>query len=248
MGGRTRKLDLSRLRGHQRRVRDDRDLALFPYALVRSRRRRTLCLQINPAGELRLLVPTSTSQGAIDAFLDAKADWIKQTLNRLDQAPKAQPFATGLPLTYLDEVLHLQLDYRPGGAAVKREGLTVSVVAADEERARAALEAWYREAARHQGVARIIHFAPLVGQAPQHIRIAGQKTRWGSCSARGTISLNWRLMLVPGTLFDYVVAHELCHLIHAHHGPRFWRELERIIPDYEHRRRELHKRGAQLSF
>ncbi len=219
-----------------------------PYALVRSRRRRTLCLQISPAGDVRLLVPTSTSQRDIDAFLDAKADWIKRTLSRLDQAPKAPPFATGLPLTYLDLVLHLQVDYRPGAATVKRDGLTLAVVAANEDRARAALEAWYREAARHQGVARIIHFAPLVGRAPQHIRIAGQKTRWGSCSARGTISLNWRLMLVPAPLFDYVVAHELCHLIHAHHGPRFWRELERIMPDYEQRRKELHKRGAQPSF
>lgn len=192
-------------------------------------------------------MPATTSQGAIDAFLDAKADWIKRTLSRLDRAPKAPPFATGLPLTYLDEVLRLELDYRPGGASVKRDGLVLSVVAENEEQARAALEVWYREAARHQSVARIIHFAPLVGHAPQHIRIAGQKTRWGSCSARGTISLNWRLMLVPGALFDYVVAHELCHLIHAHHGPRFWRELERVMPDYEQRRLELHKRGSQLS-
>lgn len=218
------------------------------YALVRSRRRRTLCLQISPTGEVRLLVPTATSQRDIDAFLDAKADWIKRTLSRLEQAPKAPPFATGRSLTYLDLTLRLQLDYRPGAACVKRDGQTVSVIAANEERARAALEAWYREAARHQAVARIIHFAPLVGRAPQHIRIAGQKTRWGSCSARGTISLNWRLMLVPGALFDYVVAHELCHLIHAHHGPRFWGELERVMPDYELRRKELHKRGAELSF
>lgn len=193
-------------------------------------------------------MPTATSQRDIDAFLDAKADWIKRTLSRLEQAPKAPPFATGRSLTYLDLTLRLQLDYRPGAACVKRDGQTVSVIAANEERARAALEAWYREAARHQAVARIIHFAPLVGRAPQHIRIAGQKTRWGSCSARGTISLNWRLMLVPGALFDYVVAHELCHLIHAHHGPRFWGELERVMPDYELRRKELHKRGAELSF
>ncbi|MHB8254101.1 MAG: M48 family metallopeptidase [Acidiferrobacter sp.] len=220
---------------------------LPPYALIRSRKRRTLCLQISPTGDIRVLVPTTTSQRDIDAFLQAKARWIERTLDRLDQRAKAPPFATGLALAYLDETLHLHLDYRPCAATVLRHGRTLSVVARDETQARAALELWYRDAARHHSVARIIHFAPLVGRAPKRIRIAGQKTRWGSCSGHGTISLNWRLMLVPGTLFDYVIAHELCHLIAAHHGASFWRELERVMPDYEDRRVRLRDIGSQLT-
>ncbi|HUW97276.1 MAG TPA: SprT family zinc-dependent metalloprotease [Acidiferrobacter sp.] len=218
------------------------------YALVRSRKRRTLCLQINPAGQLRLLVPTTTSQGDIDAFLDAKSQWIHRTLARLEKISKAPPFATGMALRYLDETLRLQLNDGPDQAGVRRYGETLAVTASNPTQARAKLELWYRNEARHHSVARIIHFAPLVGHAPKRIRIAGQKTRWGSCSTRATISLNWRLMLVPERLFDYVVAHELCHLIAPHHGPQFWRELGRVMPDYEDRRAQLRDIGSQLTF
>ena len=141
----------------------------------------------------------------------------------------------------------LRLQYRAGPPSVRRDGDVLRVAAAGEDPARAAVELWYREAARHHALARIIHFAPLVGRAPKQIRIGGQKTRWGSCSARGTISLNWRLMLVPADLFDYVIAHELCHLIAPHHKPSFWRELARVMPDYEARRLTLRDIGARLS-
>lgn len=217
------------------------------YALVRSHKRRTLCLQINPAGELRLLVPVTTSQRDIDAFLDAKSRWIQRTLKRLEKLSKAPPFATGMVLRYLDDTLYLHWDCGPGPACVRRHGETLAVTASNATQARALLELWYRDEARHHSVARIIHFAPLVGRAPKRIRIAGQKTRWGSCSTRGTISLNWRLMLVPEMLFDYVIAHELCHLIAPHHGPRFWRELGRVMPDYEDRRGRLRDIGSQLT-
>ncbi len=218
------------------------------YALVRSRKRRTLCLQVSPAGELRLLVPARTSQQDIDAFLTAKSLWIERALKRARALPEMPPFADGLGLRVLDDRVTLALRLRPGPARVQRTGSLLSAAACDEVQARAAVESWYREAARHHAVARIIHFAPLVGRVPRRIRIAGQKTRWGSCSPQGTVSLNFRLMLMPAALFDYVVAHELCHLIAAHHGRAFWRELARVMPDYERRRERLHEIGQHLPF
>lgn len=217
------------------------------YALIRSAKRRTLCLQISPAGQLRVLVPVNARQSDIEAFIQAKARWIERTLTRLKEAAQAPPFTNGLALGYLDETLRLQLETSMGSANVRRDGPVLSVGAPDERAARAALELWYREEARHHALARIIHFAPLVGRAPKRLRIAGQKTRWGSCSARGTISLNWRLMLVPSALFDYVIAHELCHLIAPHHRPPFWRELARVMPDYEERRANLRDITGRLS-
>jgi len=194
-----------------------------------------------------VLAPTHMRQSEIDAFLQAKSRWIERTLSRLDQVPRPPPFASGLPLAYLD--LTLRLDWvRTGYAAgVQRDAGILRVAAKDEAQARRAIELWYREEARHHALARIIHFAPLVGRAPKRLRIAGQKTRWGSCSTQGTISLNWRLMLVPAALFDYVVAHELCHLIAPHHRPPFWRELVRVMPDCEERRRRLHDMATQLT-
>jgi predicted metal-dependent hydrolase len=95
---------------------------------------------------------------------------------------------------------------------------------------------------------RIAHFAPRVGRAPARISIRAQRTRWGSCSGRGTISINWRLMLASPEVMDYVIVHELCHLLQANHSARFWREVARVMPDYAHRQRQLREFGRQLVF
>jgi hypothetical protein len=81
---------------------------------------------------------------------------------------------------------------------------------------------------------------------PGRIRIAGQRTRWGSCSPRGTVSLNWRLALAPPEVLDYVVVHELCHLVESNHSPRFWALVAHRRPDYGEARRWLHDHGHAL--
>ena len=85
-----------------------------------------------------------------------------------------------------------------------------------------------------------------LGVAYQRIRVAGQRTFWGSCSARGTLSFNWRLVLAPLDVLDYVVVHELCHLRVSDHSPRFWKLVESRRPEWRQRREWLHRHGAEL--
>jgi len=82
-------------------------------------------------------------------------------------------------------------------------------------------------------------FAPLVGKAPQQVRITSAKTRWGSCSAKGGLNFSWRLLCAPPEAMDYVVVHELAHLIEFNHSSRFWAIVEGILPDYKARRQSL---------
>ena len=82
-------------------------------------------------------------------------------------------------------------------------------------------------------------FAPLVGKAPQQVRITSAKTRWGSCSAKGGLNFSWRLLLAPPEAVDYVVVHELAHLVEFNHSPRFWAIVKGILPDYKARRQSL---------
>lgn len=111
---------------------------------------------------------------------------------------------------------------------------------------RAALEKRYLEAAREYFPKRVSYFLPLTGGSFHHITIRDQKTRWGSCSAKGTLSFNWRLMLAPPAVLDYVVVHELCHLTHMDHSPAFWALVESVCPDYRIHRKWLKDHGLEL--
>jgi predicted metal-dependent hydrolase len=93
---------------------------------------------------------------------------------------------------------------------------------------------------------RVAHFAPLVGVTYGRITIRNQRTRWGSCSSRGNLNFNCLLMLVPPKVLDYVVVHELCHRKEMNHSPRFWAEVERIIPDFKTYEKWLKTEGGRI--
>lgn len=109
-----------------------------------------------------------------------------------------------------------------------------------------ALEKRYRQAAASYFPKRVKYYLPFTGGHYTRITIRGQKTRWGSCSSRGTLSFNWRLMLAPPRVLDYVVVHELCHLTHMNHSPDFWAQVEKVMPDYRIYKLWLKDHGMEL--
>lgn len=111
---------------------------------------------------------------------------------------------------------------------------------------RTALEKRYKEAARSYIPKRVAYYHAMTGGTYNHITIRSQKTRWGSCSSKGTLSFNWRLMLAPPAILDYVVVHELCHLTHMNHSPMFWQSVESVYPDYKNARKWLKEHGNEL--
>jgi predicted metal-dependent hydrolase len=88
--------------------------------------------------------------------------------------------------------------------------------------------------------------APAIGVEPARVQIRDQRSRWGSCSTRGTLSFNWRLVLAPFDVLDYVVVHELCHLREPNHSSRFWKLVEQRRPDWRAQRDWLHEHGPEL--
>ena len=94
--------------------------------------------------------------------------------------------------------------------------------------------------------ARIRHFAPVVGVTVGRVTIRNQRTRWGSCSAKGNLNFNCLLMLCPENVRDYVVVHELCHRLEMNHSPRFWADVEAVLPDYREPKRWLRENGGDL--
>lgn len=110
----------------------------------------------------------------------------------------------------------------------------------------AAIERWYRRAARAEVTPRLERAAAALGTGYERLSIRDQRTRWGSCSASGAIAINWRLLLGPEQVLDYVVWHEACHLVAMDHSPRFWSLLESHVPGYRAPRDWLRRNGAAL--
>ena len=111
------------------------------------------------------------------------------------------------------------------------------------------LERLYRAEAQRYFTERAEHFSDVLGVTYEQIQIRNQKTRWGSYSQRtGTLSLNFRLLMAPPDIIDYVIVHELAHAEHPNHGPRFWRLVEQHVPDYEAKNEWLKENGATLVF
>ena len=223
-----------------------------PYAFKRVPRRRHVHILVNDEGTIEVRAPWRFSLAKARELLRENAQWVMQSLDSVREKLAQRPrLVTGAHLRLLDE--SLRLDVRPRAQVdlfsnarswrgrVERRGtvLRVSTTSLGDDELRALIESWYRREAATHLAGRVEHYSPRLGVRPSRVTIRGQRSRWGSCSGKGTVSLNWRLMMVPGALADYVVVHELCHLRHMDHSPRFWAMVSGAIPDYQHCRRGL---------
>ncbi len=177
----------------------------------------------------------------IEDALRQNTGWILEGLDKLAARGLPRParsFTQGEKLPYCGQDLSLALHtcFSPRGAIRRRGGelnVHVPLDVPDEERAvyvRKMLGAWYRQRARQELASRLERFCALLGMPMPVFKISRGKSRWGTCSSQGVIHLNWRLLLLPPELCDYVVAHEACHLRQLDHSPRFWELLRGILP------------------
>ena len=209
------------------------------YQIRSSTRRRSLALELRSDG-LTVAAPQGTPLTLIRHFVVSRHAWIESHQRRLAAQPALLTLAHGALLPLLDTKLELHLRHGAGGGRCLRQGDALHVRAPNAAAARATIERWLRRTAAEHFHERVAHFAPQVGRMPQKIAIRAARTRWGSCSARGTLCFNWRLMLLPAALADYVVVHELCHLKVPNHSPRFWAEVARLLPNWPEYRSALH--------
>lgn len=220
------------------------------YQLKRSSRRRSLAIQIGPKG-LQVHAPLYLDQQAISAFVVQKQHWIRQHLQQqhpvIDHVARAE-----LPM--LGDTLRLRT-VRDAVTATTRDGdeLWVQVshrVHADNVAGTVKLQLiqWYTNQASSWFAGRIAVFAKRMAVVPGTLQIKGWQTKWGSCHSDSTICLNWRLMLAPGWVGDYVVVHELAHLVHMNHGDAFWQLVQLHCPHYKDAKGWLKKHQQQLQF
>ncbi len=212
----------------------------IPYTVRRSPRARHVRVNVHTHSGVEVVLPARAPQRAAAAAVRELRPWIERRLRKAEQA-LAQVAARGATVPYLDS--SLALVPQAGRTRVHRAGERLLVPSGD---ARPALERFYRRAAREEIAPRLDRAAALAGCSYSGLSIRAQRTRWASCSAAGRMSFNWRLLLAPERVLDYVVWHEVCHLEILDHSPRFWGLLERRWPGYREDRLWLRRHGATL--
>ena len=222
----------------------------IPYTVRRSDRARRARIQVSAEG-VEVVVPKRLALAEVEPFVEEKRPWIERTLLRMREADAERPPARledGGEVPYLDERLALSVRREPGRkrAHVARRGDTLSVRVGRPEDVRDALEGWYRREARREIESRLDAAAARAGTPYTKLSIRSQRTRWASCSSSGAMSFNWRLLLGPEAILDYVIEHEVAHLKVHDHSKRFWRLLESRCPEYETHERWLRQNGTTL--
>jgi predicted metal-dependent hydrolase len=217
----------------------DRSLTI---GVLVSRRARRIALRVDERnGEVRLVLPRFVSQAEGLAFARQKAPWIVRQIAAL---PPRVPFAPGALVPYLGRLRRIRHDATGRGTVLVEDG---EIVVAGEERFLARrLTDWLRRTARRTLAERATRLACRLDKRVTSVRIRDTRSRWASCSSDGLMSFSWRLMLAPEDVIDYVVAHEVAHLVELNHGPRFWRLVSDLCPDHRTARRWLKDNGTAL--
>ena len=229
--------------------RDLRRLTLaaeaLEYVLVRRHGRRGVGFKVDESG-LTVNAPASMSLARIEALVRESERWVLRKVAewRSRRVPPAS-WSDGATLPFLGEALTLRLGRGPR-RRVTRSDSELAVVLRDPEsdRVRRAVVDWYKQAAKDHFEARVVALAHAASLAPPILLVSSARSRWGSCNTRREVRLCWRLVKAAPALVDYVICHELAHLRHMDHSAAFWREVERMCPEYRVLRSRLLEHDA----
>lgn len=238
------------------------------YGVRLSNRAKNLRLQVTPDMGLTVVAPTNFNLLEIEKILQLKKDWILNQFHYFNQLAEARPHSASpapepqasidagkitllnSPLLYLGRECHVLLNIEPelkGLIKVNLKKATLRVAVADEGQAVAAVEKWYYQRANYYINKRTEMLSKVIGVTYNSITVRQLKTRWGSCSGHKNLNFNWRLIMAPPSVIDYVIIHELCHLIELNHSKRFWAIVASRCPTYDKERNWLRSNISKLN-
>ncbi len=231
------------------------------YTLKRSKRK-SVAIIIERNGKVLVKAPSWLPLYRIDKFVQEKADWIKrkqEEVASMEQIETAHSYETGDTFLFDGQEYTLIIVQEDrNGSTVEKDSAGQKILVSghdmEPQKVRLVLEGFYRKQAEEVFRDRVKYWHFVLEQHTKNgdrielgkIAVRNQKTRWGSCSSKGNINFNWRLLMAPGKVLDYVVVHELCHLVYMNHSGAFWGLVEELLPDYGERRRWLKENSRLL--
>lgn len=203
-----------------------------PLRLVRNPQARRYILRLCPDGSARVTIPRGGSVAAARAFAGRQSAWLERQLQTLrNHPPQSTAWGIGSEFLFRGERVLIEACGSEGDLHI-RFGTEMLCVQASNGDLRAAVEHHLWRLASHELPPRLMDYAAVHRLPVRKVTVRNQRTRWGSCSHRGTISLNWRLIQTPPFVRDYILLHELMHLREMNHSPRFWQQVESVCPYY----------------
>jgi predicted metal-dependent hydrolase len=223
-----------------------------PYTIRPSVRARRVSLRIREAGHVEVVVPVHRAAPAPETVLRRHAAWIFRTFDRLRRSGGAAANrqlvdGSGLFLLGAERTLRIMREDRRRPLVMMTESeIIVCLTRSSPEDIRPLLARWIRVRAASAIPRRVRELNGLWNFSYSTIGVRNQRTRWGSCSRRGALSFNWRLLLLPAEVADYLIFHELAHLRYLDHSPRYWSLVEKICPSYRASERWLRRHGRSV--
>ncbi|WP_298443800.1 SprT family zinc-dependent metalloprotease [uncultured Ferrimonas sp.] len=216
----------------------------------RTTRRKTASIQVED-GQVMVIVPHQLEVERISKLIAAKHRWIIEKIALHDAVlpPSSKSYVSGEAFPYLGRNYRLKVltgAYMPAKLVQGRLQVTVPAYGDPANAVRNSLIRWYRSHAHNKLREKCARYAEVVGVRPTSVSVKQFKSRWGSCTTKGELEFNWVIVMAPNRIVDYVVVHELGHLKHHDHSPQFWREVERVIPDYAECREWLRENSGRL--
>ncbi|MFA5866861.1 MAG: SprT family zinc-dependent metalloprotease [Actinomycetota bacterium] len=228
--------------------------------VVHSKRKNSVGFSVKWPDILIVSAPRSLMKNKLEEMVNDRQDWAEKRLAKLatDYCRLKLPkyYAGGELFPYLGQNYLLTVVVSGRSARPKcvlsDQRFVVEIKQSDDEvqsdLVKKALDKWYRRQAEAEIGQAVERWSQVIGKAPLSVRIRNQRSRWGSCSRKGSVNFNWRLVMLPPDMLDYVVVHELYHLKQPDHSPRFWSLLEKTVPDFKQKRKRLREYSPYLDF
>ena len=211
--------------------------------MVHNPRARRYLVRLRHDGTVRVTIPRRGNISAARDFASRSVGWLELQFQRLSVQPNIpDTWNLGTEILFRGETVRIEANSETS-IRFGTERINVSDTKAD---LRPALQNHMRKLAAQELPPRVTELASIHGVKVSRISVRDQKSRWGSCSRRGTVSLNWRLIQAPDLVRDYIIVHELAHRRQMNHSEKFWQEMERLFPDYLQAERWLKQHGKLL--
>lgn len=216
------------------------------------RKRKTILIEVEAPRDITVIAPEGTTKEEVLETVKAKSKWIVKKLfqiREMEYRKREKQYINGESFIYMGRNYSLQIicDEKITFPEAKlfRGRLYVYTNTKDENIIKKTLENWYRDKAKEKIEERIKYYQPNFDIRPKKVVVKDQQKRWGSCTKTHELRFNFRCIMAPSPILDYIVVHEMCHMVHMNHSKDFWNLLKSILPDYEQRKNLLRNNGIK---